>query len=481
MDYIHYFWNVYTISALWLLYGITVISCIVVVLSENRNPIRSLAWVIALIFLPGLGLIFYAFFGRSLRGQHLMSRSNKRRLFHSQAARHDLKTSPLTPSEQQVVKLTHRVSRYPFTQNNEADIFVDGEEKFEALKNDLRKARLSIYFQYYIFKADKLGREIAEILMEKAREGVEVKVIYDHVGSFSAPNKFFTKMRKAGVEAHPFFRVTFPQLANRINWRNHRKIVVIDREIGYIGGMNVAQRYLGIQEDGTAWRDTHLRLKGDIVGSLVYSFSMDWNFLKNDSINHLEVTPPVQSDIDNDTGMQLLTSGPTETWDNLELTFLRAIAGAQKCVYIQTPYFLPTDSLLRALEAAALANVDVRIMLPIKSDSRMLQYASLSYVTQCLKAGIKVYLYNPGMLHSKVMIIDDSFVTTGSVNFDFRSFENNFEGNIFIYDRAINRRMKDIFFEDLEKCRKLTISQWRKRPLLTRFNESILRLLAPIL
>lgn len=481
MPYLHYFWNEYTIWALWLLYVITIASCIIVVLSENRNPIRSLAWVIALIFLPGVGLIFYIFFGRSMRGRHLISRRNKRKLLRRQTTtQHDLKAHDLTPTEQQVVKLTHRVSRFPFTLNNKAEIFTTGSDKFESLKRDLEQARESIYLQYYIFKDDRLGQEIAAILMRKAREGLDVKVIYDHVGSFSSRRRFFERMERAGVEAHPFFRVTFPQLANRINWRNHRKVVVIDRKVGYIGGMNIADRYLGVQEDGSAWRDTHLRLEGDIVESMLYAFSIDWNFLNKEG-DFLKIEKPDAGEVRNETGMQLITSGPTEEWDNLELSFLRAIAGATKCVYIQTPYFLPTDSLLRALEAAALANVDVRIMIPAKSDSLMLMFASFSYITSCLKAGIKVYLYQPGMLHSKVMIVDDSFVTTGSVNFDFRSFENNFEGNVLIYDRAINRQMKDIFFADLSQCKKITISEWRKRPRIYRSLESILRLLSPIL
>lgn len=481
MSYLHYFWNVYTIAALWLLYVITVISCIVVVLSENRNPIRSLAWVIALIFLPGIGLIFYAFFGRSMRGRKLISRHNKRKLFRSQASPHiDLKTLDMAPTEQQLIKLTHRVSRYPFTLNNSAEIFTNGKDKFTALKNDLRNASKSIFLQYYIFQDDKLGTEIADILIAKAKEGVDVRVIYDHVGSFSASNKFFKRLNDGGVRAHPFFRVTFPQLANRINWRNHRKLVIIDHKTGYIGGMNIADRYLGDGGRGEVWRDTHLRIEGDIVESLLYSFCIDWDFLnREDQI--LRAEPAENHGISNDTGMQLLTSGPTDNWSHLELTFLRAISGAIKCVYIQTPYFLPTDSLLHALEAAALANVDVRIMLPVKSDSKMLQYASFSYVKRCLVSGIKIYLYKPGMLHSKVMIVDDSFVTTGSVNFDFRSFENNFEGNLLIYDRRLNRQMKDIFFNDIEECRKLTLTDWRKRPLFQRFMESSLRLLSPIL
>ena len=480
MSYMEYLWNPYTAWLIFIIYALTILSCIIVILSENRNPIRSLAWVIALIFLPGVGLIFYAFFGRSLKGMHLISRRNKRKLFHNRSTKKvDINNLNLTPDEKQIVKLTHNISRYPFTLNNKLEVYTDGPTKFENLKRDLRNAKESILLQYYIFQDDKLGSEIADILIAKAKEGVTVKVIYDHVGSFSSKKKFFRRMKENGVDTHPFFRVTFPQLANRINWRNHRKIVVIDREIGYIGGMNIASRYLEGMEDGSLWRDTHFRVKGEIVESLLYSFVIDWNFLtKQPTLDKIRAK---ENTVDSKKGMQLITSGPTETWDNLSMIFLKAISAASKCIYIQTPYFLPTEALLQALQAAALAKIDVRIMIPSKSDSKMLQYASYSYVTQCLKAGIKVYLYSPGMLHAKVMIIDDSFVTAGSVNFDFRSFENNFEGNILIYDSETNRKMKDIFFDDLAKCKKLTVTEWKKRPVYYKVLEALVKLMSPIL
>lgn len=462
------------------LYGVTIVSCIVVVLSENRNPIRSLAWVIALLFLPVIGLLFYLFFGRSLKGERIISRHNKRRIMSSfRPLKVDLSTQSLTPEERNLVKLSRTLCSAYYTVNNEIEIFTTGEEKFASLKKDLSEARKSIYLQYYIFSDDNLGHEIADLLIRKAREGVEVKVIYDHVGSFSSKKKFFRYMESNGVETHPFFKVTFPQLANRINWRNHRKIVVIDGVTGYIGGMNIADRYERGTGDGAAWRDTHFRLRGDIVQSLTYSFLVDWNF-KNPEKSPGNV-PNIRTSIHNNTGMQLVTSGPMNTYDNIALCFLKGIAGATKSVYIQTPYFLPTDGLLHALEAAALSGVDVRIMLPRKSDSRMLQYASFSYITQCLKAGIKVYLYNPGMLHAKAMIIDDGFVTAGSTNFDFRSFENNFEANLFVYDYDFNRRMRDIFFEDMKKCTKLRYTVWHKRSVVQRCRESIVRLVSPIL
>lgn len=469
---------------LWIVlvtaYFFIIFGCVVVVLSENRNPVRALSWVMALIFLPVVGLVFYLFFGRSLKGRQMISRRSKRKLMQGSGSRRlKLKELPLTDSEIQMVNLAYNLSHYPLTLNNEIKTFTTGAEKFIALKEDLRNARKSIFLQYYIFNDDRLGEEIADILCEKARSGVCVRVIYDHVGSFSTPNRFFRKMVAAGAEVHPFFKVTFPQLANRINWRNHRKIVVIDSEIGYIGGMNIADRYVTGLSKGEAWRDTHFRLRGGIVESLLYSFAIDWNFLRP-SMEFPEKWSGCDG-IHNDTGVQLVTSGPVDKWKSIALCFMRAITSAKRSIYIQTPYFLPTDALQGALEAASLANIDVRIMLPSKSDSRLLQFASFSYVTQCLRAGIKVYLYEPGMLHSKTMVIDDNFATVGSTNFDFRSFENNFECNLMVYDREFNARQREIFFNDLKQCRKLRLQEWMKRPLWRRTLESLARPLSPVL
>lgn len=463
-----------------LIYVIMILTSISVVISENRNPIRSIAWVIALVFLPGVGFIFYLFFGRGLKGMRMISRRNKRRLNQiNRPESLDLDQLPLSDNCRQLVKLAYSTGSYPLTLNNRMEIFTTGLTKFESLKSDLRAARRSIYLQYYIFSDDALGQEIASILILKAAEGVEVKVIYDHVGSFSARRKFFKRMRQSGVEVHPFFRVTFPQLANRINWRNHRKITVIDGAIAYIGGMNIAERYEKGLDNGHSWRDTHFRVTGDIVGSLLHSFAIDWNFM-NPTPAHIDLHTATPS-INNDTGMQLVTSGPANMWDNLSLCYLQAISNAKRSIYIQTPYFLPTDALLHALEAAALSKIDVRVMIPGKSDSRLLQLATYSYVTQCLRAGIKVYLYEPGMIHAKTMTIDHDFVTAGSTNFDFRSLENNFEANLLIYDKEINKKMRDIFFEDMSKCVKITPSDWSRRPRLQRSLESIVRLLSPIL
>lgn len=462
------------------IYVVIIISCIYVVLTENRNPIKSLAWVTVLIFLPIIGWILYMFFGRSIKGLHLISRRKKRKLLSTQQTKQEsFDNLNLSDSSQQIIKLAHSLCSTKLTSHNTLTIYNNGRDKFDQLKKDLINAKYYINLQYYIFNNDTIGQQIADILSAKAKEGVKVRVIYDHVGSFTVDNTFFKKMRESGVEAHPFFRVTFPQFANRINWRNHRKITIIDGKIGYIGGMNIADRYINGPKTDKIWRDTHIRIIGDMVDEMQLSFATDWNFMRNDLLlDHNQTPTDVKYD---ENAMQLITSGPTSKWSNIAFIFHKVIANAKKSIYIQTPYFLPTEALLKALITAALAKVDVRIMIPRKSDSKILKYASYSYISECLNAGIKVYLYDSGMLHSKNLIVDDEFVSTGSTNFDFRSFEHNFEANVLIYSKTTNQIFKNIFFEDQKKSTKLTLSSWTKRPKAQSLLESIVRLFSPIL
>lgn len=463
-----------------VLYLFIVFSSAAVVVAENKNPIRAISWTLAILFLPIIGLIFYFFFGRSLKGKSMISKKMRRKLLEkSRPKQHNFDSIHLDDEQRQMAKLSHTLCRAHLDPNNSVEIFTSGEEKFRHLMEDIENARQYIFIQYYIYSDDRIGNQLLDLLARKAAQGVQVKVLYDHVGSFSTPNSFFRKMRSLGVDAHPFFKVTFRKLANRINWRNHRKITVIDGKIGYIGGMNVADRYVETAPDGRIWRDTHLRVCGPIIESMLYSFTVDWNFLRPDPDIHAlsEGNYPDAGDVP----MQLVTSGPIDEWSNLVLCFQKAILAARKRVYIQTPYFLPTDALLKALQGAALSGVDVRVMIPEETDSVMLGYGSRSYITDCLKAGIKIYFYLPGMLHAKTMIIDDNIVTTGSVNFDFRSFENNFEGNLMIYSRDVNRQMRDIFFTDLESCRKIRFSEWRRRSAKEKTLEALVRLFSPIL
>lgn len=471
----------FALDALNVAYVLTIIAAIVIIIGENRNPVKSLAWVTVLILLPVVGLVLYLFFGRSLKGIHLISKKNLRKLRANNAPLHiDVNQLPYTDESRQQVRLVNNLTGAQYFTGNDIEVFTSGQEKFDALKRDLEAATDHIHLQYYIFENDRIGREIREILVRKAKQGVKVRVMYDHVGSFTINAAFFKRMRREGVQAHPFMKLTIPKLANRLNWRNHRKVVVIDGRVGYIGGMNIADRYATGDRGKLPWRDTHLRITGPAVAAMQYCFAVDWNYMSRTLLS--ETMPDVPDvDITATEGMQIVPSGPTGQWSNISMVFIKAITLAKHTVLIQTPYFLPSDALLKALQSAALAGVDVRLMMPRTPDSRLLKLASGSYIKECLMAGIKVYFYEPTMLHSKLVLIDDEFVTTGSTNFDFRSFEHNFECNAVIYSRDFNHMMRTIFADDQRHCTRVILTHWRRRPIITKALESLARLLSPIL
>lgn len=469
-------WVLYTAICIYLL---TVVSIVAVIISENRNPVKSLAWLTVLFLQPVLGIVFYLFFGRSIKNKRMISRRNRRKLRRQESTK-KFKTErkALSDEESKVVQLGRNMSRASYYPGNHVDIYTNGADKFEALFQDIADAKKYINLQYYIIKDDNIGTRLKDALIAKARQGVTVRVIYDHVGSFDTRSRFFKEMSEAGVQTYPFFKVTFPGFGTRLNWRNHRKLCIIDGEKGYIGGMNVADRYIDGGKKFETWRDTHLRIQGPAVAALQYSFAVDWNFmgqpLIEEEVNAEEYTEDAAR-------MQLLTSGPMSQWTNIAFLFIKAISGAKKRVLLQTPYFLPNEALLHVLQTMALSGVDVRLMMPLHSDSKMLTLASASYVEQCLQAGIKIYLYERGMLHCKALIVDDDFVSVGSTNFDFRSFEHNFEANMQIYSKSVCQRMTEIFMHDLRGCQRVNAQAWKKRSKLKKGLESTIRLLSPIL
>lgn len=466
---------------LTVLYVLTVLAVIVVVLSENRNPVKSMAWMLVLVLLPVVGLVIYLVFGRSLKGMRLISRSHLRELrrmndFPEAVSRED----DLSDSSRQLISLVNKLTEPHLFKGNDITVFTTGEEKFSSLLRDIEQAREHIHLQYFIIENDTSGRRLVELLERKAREGVQVKVLYDYVGSFYIHSRVLKRMRAAGIEVHPFMELTFTQFLFRLNWRNHRKIVVIDGKVGYVGGMNIADRYVIGEKRQPAWRDTHLRIEGESVTAMQYSFAIDWNFTTR---RLLDTVPKHQQAgaLSSDYLVQMVNSGPTSRWNNISFVFLKAITLAKHSLYIQTPYFLPSDSLLKAMQSAALAGVDVRLMIPRHPDSVMLRLATGSYLKECLMAGIKIYFYEPTMMHAKVVIVDDEFVTTGSTNFDFRSFEHNFEFNALVYSKEFNGKMKAIFEADMEHCTRISLGKWKQRPLVQKALESIVRLISPIL
>ena len=474
-------------SGIWwglgVAYAVLILCVIGVVISENRNPLKALGWIMALLLFPVGGAILYFIFGRSIKNVRMISRRNRRRLLKQEGSlplpRLD---RTLSIENRQRIRLAYNIGSANLYTGNDLVIFNNGTRHFEELFDDLRNARSYINLQFYIIANDALGRRLRDILIERAEAGVKVRVIYDYIGSFDARRRdFFKRMKDHGVEVHSFFRLSFPSHVNRLNWRNHRKVVVIDGNVGYIGGMNVAERYVGGEVD-RKWRDTAARISGPCVAALQYHFAVDWKFM-----GHSLLCDPVSGVPDRlkeglrNVTLQVLASGPNDRWGNMTLLFYKAISTAHRRVWLQTPYFLPSEGLLKALESASLAGVDVRVMLPARSDSRVLTYASHSYVEECLLAGIKVYLYEAGMLHAKVLIIDDDYATMGSANFDFRSFEHNFEENIVAYSREVNGLLAEQFMEDAKDCTRLKLSEWNKRPRADKVKESIFRLLSPIL
>lgn len=482
-DFINLGWN----GLWWSLtvgYAVLILCVIGIVISENRNPLKALGWVTALLLFPVGGVILYFVFGRSIRNVRMISRRNRRKLLRHEG------TQPLprldrqlSPENRQRIRLAYSIGGANLYTGNDLRFFNDGGSFFEELFDDLRHAREYINLQFYIIASDPLGRRLRDILIERARAGVKVRVIYDYIGSFDARrHDFFQRMKENGVEVHSFFKLSFPSHVNRLNWRNHRKVVVIDGKVGYIGGMNVAERYVTGGSLGK-WRDAAARIMGPCVSALQYHFAVDWKFMGHDLLcDPVKACAVGEGEADvSDATLQVLASGPNDRWGNMTLLFYKAISTARRRVWLQTPYFLPSEGLMKALESAALAGVDVRVMMPRRSDSRILTYSSHSYVEECLLAGIKVYLYDAGMLHSKVLIVDDDFSTLGSTNFDFRSLEHNFEENLVMYAPGANSHLARCFETDMAESTRLRLADWNRRERSRRVQESVYRLLSPIL
>lgn len=464
-------------DAIFIIYICTLLSILVFVVSENRNPVKSLSWVTVLLLLPVVGIILYLIFGRNIRNTKKLSRRLRRLLKKCDPdINFSLEELNLSNEAIQQIRLGNSLAGAHFFPGNKVDVFTCGNDMFNRFVEDLQNAGKYINIEYYIFNDDTIGTKIADILIQKAKNGLPVRVIYDYIGSIDTKNKFFNRLRQAGVEIYPFYKVHFPWIGSPINWRNHRKLCVIDGNVGYLGGMNIADRYIDGGKEFRRWRDTHVRVEGPIISAMENSFAYDWHFMDKPLI-----IDPVDTRIKGDVGAQLVTSGPTGQWPNMAYMLHRAICNANRRVFLQTPYFLPTDPLLKALITASLSGVDVRVMLPRRCDSAILNYASFSFIGECLQAGIKVYFYEPGMLHAKMIVVDDDISTIGSTNFDFRSFEHNFEANLFFYSKEFNARCTEIFTKDLEDCSRVYADEWKRRPLKSRILECIFRLISPIL
>ena len=452
---------------------------IFVVISENRNPVKTLAWVMVLVFLPVIGFVLYLFFGMDMRKERIISRRSLSRLMKEPLLNYkDYMVSEAPASYDKLVNMMKQTGQAYLLGGNHTQLFTDFPSLLLDMLGSISRARHHVHVQYYILEDDAVGRLLRDVLIDKARQGVIVRVLYDDVGSWKTRSSFFLPMKEAGVEAYPFGEVKFAALAQRVNYRNHRKVVIVDGEVGYIGGTNIAERYYKGVEWGQ-WRDTHIRIDGMAVNALQTSFFVDWHYVTHALVSDAVYfpRPPRRGD----TEMQIVTSAPLGEWKSVMQGLLQVISQSRRYLYIQTPYFLPTEPILTALRNAALAGVDVRLMMPRRGDNRLIDLASRSYYKEVMTAGAKVYLYTPGYLHAKVVLADDDFVTVGSTNIDFRSFEHNYEINAFIYDPEVAKQMKRIFMADQQQSVRINPTEWGKRPLWNRFWESLARLLSPLL
>ena len=460
-----------------VIYALTIVGTILVVISENRNPIRTLAWVLVLVFVPAVGILFFYFFGQDNRKKKSISSHYKET---DSGIKVKNKTKPLDShliyNTVKLVSLLKRNNNSELLRGSEVRIITDGACKFDLLLHDIEEAKHHIHIQYFLFANDETGCRVKEALMKKASEGVEVRFLYDNVANIKVSPKFYNGMRLSGVRVVSFMNVSLPWFKSRMNYRNHRKVVVIDGKIGYVGGMNVGNNYLLNRN----WRDTHLRITGKGVYGLQHSFMADWHTSNDERLYNDEIYYPACEE-KTENLLQIATSGPNTTWANLLQAAINIAVTTRTYLYIQTPYFLPTDSLLEALQTAALSGVDVRLMVSRKSDSPYIDPAARSYYSCLLRAGMRIFEHQTKFIHAKTMVSDDFISVIGSANMDFRSFESNFEINCYLYDRDLAEQNKQIFLNDLLECKEVTLDVWEQRSWWRRVIESVMRLFAPLM
>ena len=464
-----------------------------VVFFERRNPASTWAWLLVLLFIPILGFIVYMIFGRNSKREKMFREKEKydqevyyKYLFHDVHSAEKVKLQKefienkgkLVDAEY-VTDLAHLHlnSGNWMTFNNQVEYFNNGKDKFESLVQDIRNAKKFIHLEYYIWRGDRLGTRLVEELTKKAAEGVEVRILYDGIGNARLPKYFFDKFHDAGGYTAAFL----PRFVVRLNYRNHRKLAIIDGEIGYIGGFNVGDEYLGIVKRYGPWRDTHLRFQGDAIDQMQMRFIKDWNFTaKNGIIQLSEKYFPKRPQFDG-IRTQIVSSGPDTQWKNVRNGYFKMINEAESHVYLTTPYFVPDDGIFEALRVAALSGLDVRIIIPGNPDHFFVYWASMSYLGELLEAGVKVYQYEKGFIHAKVLTIDGTVASVGSANMDIRSFDLNFEVNAFMYDEVITKVLEEDFMNDLRCCVEITKEWYHRRRWWFKVHEAIARLISPML
>ena len=467
-------------------YILNFILIFIMIFFDRRDPVVSMSWVLYLVLFPIVGMIVFFVFGYGLKTRTKKKYVQKMNLNNNIINTFFKKRSDSNIPEEvikkhiNVYKYLLKTAKSRCSYDNSVEIITDGEEKFKELLHDIENAKETINMLYFIIHNDKIGKKILSALTQKAREGVEVRLLYDGFGSLLTPRKCFRELA-ACPNGHvaEFFPVRLFSFS-KLNHRNHRKIAVIDGRIAYLGGMNIGDEYMSRKK--LVWRDTHMRITGDAVADIQRYFALDWEFSTNERlVNRLSTFFPMsEKKNDGSTAIQIVASGPDSKTDEIESGMIRMLNNAKKYAYIQTPYFVPDKAFLMAVTNAAESGVDVRVMIPGTPDKLYVYYTTLSYMGELLQAGVKVLLY-PGFIHAKSIAVDDEISTIGTTNIDVRSFQLHFELNAFMYDEKICRTCREIFLEDEKKCKVLTMEAYKKRGIKTICCEGFFRLFSPIM
>ncbi len=472
----------------YIILVLLIIGTILVILAdEDEDSGKKIAWIIVIVLLPVVGILFYVIFG--LNPRRNTRHDEYSRMFREAFADYS-GTKPymelfggknrekIREAYRELSQLLSRSNGTTVTGCNNVEIITSGKRKFEALVNDLENARSHIHMEYFYFRKDDGSRKIKEILMRKAREGVKVRFIHENIANIDISPRYYNEMKKAGVEVVKFTNARFSllRLSARLNYRDHRKIVVIDGKIGYTGGMNIGDDYF------LRWRDTHMRITGNAVYALQYSFLYSFCTSGGRIPEDFPGLFPVQ-----DSGqkrnelVQIVPDQPEDKWPVLHMGAVWTVQHSSRYVYIQTPYFVPPEPLLQALKSSALKGADVRVMIPRKADLPYMNLANKSYYNACLEAGIRIFEKKGNFIHSKTIVSDDYLSVIGSANMDYRSLELNYEINAYIFNEETAVRNREIFLADLGECDEVTLEEWRRRPWYLKLGQAVIRLFAPLL
>lgn len=480
-------------TILEILYIIVLVLVCVRIIYETRNTTKTLAYLLLAILVPIIGMLFFFFFGTNYRNRKLYSKKlvddgGLARKLKEEVFLYSKKTlaesDASVKGNKELAYLLVRDSVSPLTPDNHVRILVNGEEKFPDVLEAMQAAKHHIHIEYYIYEDDEIGKEVENMLVQKVREGVAVRFIYDDYGCRAIRGKLIKRLKANGVQAFPFYKIYFIPFANRINYRNHRKIIVIDGQTAFTGGINISDRY--INKEGRKqvyWRDTHLRIDGPGAQYLQYLFICDWNFCADYklTVDRSLFLPRENFPKKGDKVVQIAASGPDSETPTILFSILQAINLATKEILITSPYFIPSESLLDALVIASLSGISVKLLVPFKSDSVVVNTAAKYFYGDLLRAGVHVYQYKKGFIHAKTMVTDREIAIVGTANMDIRSFDFNFEVNAIVYDTEIAGELADIFYKDIEGAERIDPRAWEKRPFLRQLLEKTARLISPLL